>query len=225
VQLDANRRRHKLVLTFLDQHEEAIRDALQAAVKRAVNVFDSGMLVPGRVLAALSDVIVKIVRTILERGIAATTFPGWLIQHTIIQVGDDPPRSAVLLHSLEDPNVTLVGAQMVAGTMRAVRDYSHFDVPQLWPRGRILLGRTLPAGAAADLEMVPPPELWKWVDAYQHPVVWSDAMENGQPPTRGFRVLLPFAPLPSRRTGKRPNGPHYVAALRVEVYFHAGFVL
>lgn len=169
----------------------------------------------------IPDFIIGTVRAILNRAIAHTVLPSWIVQHTVVKIGEQSPRSAVLLHSPEQPDATLIGAQMIDGTMHAVQDYDEFDVPQLWARGRILEGATLP-GASAGLPEVPPADLWNWVDVNRHPVVWSDALESGREPTHGFRVLVPFSPLPSARTLKQPKGPRYVAALRVEVYRRTG---
>lgn len=219
VQLDVSEHRQEMVLEFVNQHEEAIRTAALAALTGAAGLIPGGLLVPLGVLNMIPGLIIGTVRAILNRRVARTVLPSWLVQHTVIKVGDQSPTSAVLLHSPEQPEATLVGAQLIDGKMQAVRDYDDFNVPQLWPRGRILNGATLPEAADADLPMVPPLDLCTWVDVHRHPVVWSDAWESGQEPTHGFRVLLPFSPPLSPRTLTQPKGPHYVAALRVEVYF------
>lgn len=221
VQLDVSAHRNEVVLAFITQHGEAIRAATQTAINGAAALIPGGLLVPIGVLNMIPDFIIATVRAILNRGIAATVLPSWFVQHTVIKIGDLPPRSAVLLHSPEQRDATIVGAQMINGKMQVVPDYDDFFVPQLWPRGRILEGATLP-DASANLPIAPPPELWTWVDANRHPVVWSDAWESGREPTHGFRVLLPFSPSPSPQTSRQPRGPHYVAALRVEVYYRTG---
>jgi hypothetical protein len=224
LQLDVGEQRQAMVRQFIDQNEKAIRATAQVAISAAVALIPGALpLVPLGAVGVIQDLIIGTIRAILNRRIAATILPSWLVQHTVIHVGRQPPTSAVLLHSEEQPNVTLVGAQAIDGTMQVARDYGEFPVPQLWPRGRILNGATEPGAPDADLPMVVPADLWNWVDAHRRPLVWSDSWESGQPPTHGFRVLLPFSPLPSSRTGKQPKGPHYVAALRVEVYYRGGW--
>jgi hypothetical protein len=219
LQLDVSKHRQEMVGRFIEQNEGAIRAAAAAALNAAASLIPAGLpLVAMGVPNMIPDLIIRTIRTILNRRIAATTLPSWLIQHTVMKAAHQPPTSAVLLHSEELPDVTLVGAQLIDGTMQVVDDYSDFLVPQLWPRGRILSGATEPEAADADLPMVVPADLWTWVDVNRRPLVWSDSWESGREPTHGFRVLLPFSPLPSGKTGKQPKGPRYVAALRVEVY-------
>lgn len=219
LQLDISRHRQVMAGRFLEQHERAIRVTAGVALTAAASLIPAGLpLVAVGVLNMVPDLIIKTIQRILNRSIAATILPSWLVQHTVMKAARQAPTSAVLLHSEEQPNVTLVGAQLIGGTMQVVRDYGDFDVPQLWPRGRILDGATQPAAADADLPLLVPSDLWTWVDVNRRPVVWSDAWEKGQPPTHGFRVLVPFSPSPPTPTEKQPKGPHYVAALRVEVY-------
>ena len=220
LQLDVNKRRQEMVGRFIEQNEQAIRTTAGVALNAAASLIPAGLpLVAVGALNMIPDLIIKTIQGILNRRIAATTLPNWLVQHTVIKIGRQPPTSAVLLYSEELPDNTLVGAQTINGTMQVVDDYGDFRVPQLWPRGRILHGATEPEAADADLPMVVPADLWTWVDVNRRPLVWSDSWESGRPPTHGFRVLLPFSPLPSGKTGKQPKGPHYVAALRVEVYY------
>jgi hypothetical protein len=220
LQLDVSKHRQEMVGRFIEQNEEAIRGTAQVALNAAASLIPAGLpLVATGVLNMVPDLIIKTIQAILNRRIATTTLPSWLVQHTVIKADRQPPTSAVLLHSEELPNATLVGAQLIDGTMQVVDDYGDFLVPQLWPRGRILNGATEPEAADADLPMVVPADLWTWVDVNRRPLVWSDSWESGREPTHGFRVLLPFSPLPSGKTGKQPKGPHYVAALRVEVYY------
>jgi hypothetical protein len=219
LQLDVSKHRQEMVGRFIEQNEQAIRVTAGVALDAAASLIPPGLpLAVTGVLHMIPDLIIKTIQRILNRKIAATVLPSWLVQHTVMKAAGKPPTSAVLLHSEEQPNVTLVGAQLIDGTMQVVRDYGDFDVPQLWPRGRILNGATQPAAAGAGLPLVAPADLWTWVDVNRRPVVWSDAWEKGKPPTHGFRVLVPFSPSPPTPTGKQPNGPHYVAALRVEVY-------
>jgi GntR family transcriptional regulator len=222
LQLDVNKHRQEMVGRFIEQHEQAIRTTAGVALNAAASLIPAGLpLVAVGALNMIPDLIIKTIQAILNRGIAATTLPSWLVQHTVMKVGRQPPTSAVLLHSEELPNDTLVGAQTINGIMQVMDDYGDFRVPQLWPRGRILHGATEPEAADADLPMVVPANLWTWVDVNRRPLVWSDSWESGRPPTHGFRVLLPFSPLSSGKTGKQPKGPHYVAALRVEVYYRS----
>jgi hypothetical protein len=222
LQLDIGRHRKEIVGQFIEQHKQAIRATADAAINGAASLIPGGqVLVPLGVLPIISDLVIRTIQTILNRRIAATILPSWVVQHTVIKVGRQPPTSAVLLHSEEQPDLTLVGAQTINGTMQVERDYGDFGVPQLWPRGRILHGATQPEAADAALPMIVPADLWTWVDVNRSPLVWSDSWESGRPPTHGFRVLLPFSPSPPTPTAKQPKGPHYVVALRVEVYYRA----
>lgn len=223
LQVDTRRHREEIVSQFIEKHKEAICTTVKTAITGAADLIPGGLLVPLGVLNMIPDLIIGAIQAILKRRIAATILPNWLIQHTVIKVGDQPPRSAVLLRSEDQPDITLAGAQVIDGKIKAVDDYNDFPVPQLWPRGRILIGATEPKAVDADLSMIVPADLWDWVDDHRRPLVWSDAWESGKPPTHGFQVLVPFSPSPSARTRKQPNGPHYVAALRVEVYFRRGF--
>jgi hypothetical protein len=224
LQLDVNKHRVGMAAQFVEQHKQAIRTTTQAAITAAAGFIPGGLLVPAGVLHMIPDLIIGAIQAILNRRIAATVLPSWIVQHTAIKVGGQPPRSAVLLRSEEQPNVTLVGAQAVGKKMKVVDDYGDFPVPQLWPRGRILTGPTKP-NADADLPMIVPADLWAWVADHRRPLVWSDSWETGRPPTHGFRVLVPFLPSPSSRTRREPKRPRYVAALRVEVYYRRGWII
>lgn len=220
--LDIGGKALPLVYEFISAHEDVIRSVAKEAVDLAKGLTvppHLKPLIPTGLLDKIPDYILSTIMWALKKRVDATSLPGWIIQHTVVKAAGQPPVSIALLQSQGQPDATLAGTTRSGDTMRRAQnaDVKAFSSQQVWARGRILDGATLPGTGTNEQRTIVPDELWKWVANTGHPLVWSDAWEQGQP-SHAFRVLVPFSRPVSGKRKRRRTPQAYVAALRVEVY-------
>lgn len=226
LQLDLGGSRAPLAKEFLEVHEQDILGLANTLIVPAKALVPQLALVPANVLQVVPKLLLGIIKKIIAKRLDDKILPSWVVYHTVLTPFGHAPTSVVLLRSLEQPKIakaTLVGTTYINGEMRETVDYQAFPVADLWPRGRIIDGATLPENPADRVPVEAPARIWEWVAENGRPLVWSDCWEQGQTPTHAFRVLVPFNRLSAERN--RGHIPHrkretqsYVAALRVEVY-------